>query len=306
MIALNSEIFHTRTLEESGDLVDISYQGLVSIMKLMDVNKKRDSIIFMNLGYKYSEKDYGPFMALAHGVYYPGIDRAYLVNDIDVRSDELVEEGCLNLPSTGDPNELFRWVYVKKRGGLDRKKWIVPAVVKDPLAFYTSDMTIICDGNDRRMHRMANRSAFAVMQDGKVVPCHSREALRDESKSFRASLQTNNKYMGYHWGPAAVNLLNDSKHLWLVEVGEPIYDNMNAVLRFGVDSEWVKSLLFAREAPLTESGRKRPILHWVREHKRRLKNKEDIDISKHLRGITEVSMSELNFKITQPVKENGK
>jgi hypothetical protein len=305
MIALNSEIHHTRPLDESGDLVDISYQGLVSIMKLMDADK-RDDLVFMNLGYKYSENDYGPFMALTQGVYYPGVDRAYLVNDIDIKSDDLVEEGCMNLPSSGDPEELFRWVYVRKRGGLDPKKWIVPASAKKPLAFYTSDMTIICDGDNRRLHRMANRSAFAVLHDGKVMPCHSREALRDDSKGFRKCLQSNNKAMGYHWGPAAVNLLNDSRHLWLVEVGEPVYENVDATLRFGVDSEWVKSLLFARQAPLTESGRKRPILHWVREHKRRLQNKEDIDISKHLRGITEVKMSELNFKITQPVKENGK
>jgi hypothetical protein len=303
MIALNSDIYYTRTLEEAGDLVDITYQGLISIMKLMD-SDKRDSITFMNLGYKYSNKDFGPVMALAHGVYFPGVSRAYLVNDIDIQSDELVDEGCLRLPPSADTGELFRWVYIKKRGGLDKSKWIVPHQAKKPLAFYTSDMTVISDGNDR-LSKLANRSAFAVLDDGKVVPCHSREALRDESKGFRRSLQSNNKMMGYHWGPAAVNLLNDSRHLWLVEVGEPVSEKMDATLRFGVDAEWVKSLLYAREAPLTESGRKRPILHWVKEHKRRLKNKEDIDISKHLRGITEVSMSNLDFKITQPVKENG-
>lgn len=304
MIALNTQINYTWNLEDSGDLVDITYQGLISIMKLLD-RDKTDNVTFMNLGYQYSTKDFGPTMALAHGVYYPGVTRAYFVNDIDIGSDELIEEGCMVLPPSSDTGELFRWVFVKKRGGLDGKKWLIPANARKPLAFYTSDMTIINDGNDR-LARLANRSAFAVLSDGKVVPCHSREALRDESRGFRKSLLSNNKIMGYHWGPAAVNLLNDSRHLWLVEVGEPVTRKINATLRFGVDSEWVKSLLIAREAPLTESGRKRPILHWVKEHKRRLQNKEDIDISKHLRGITEVTMSDLKFKITQPVKENVK
>jgi len=55
--------------------------------------------------------------------------------------------------------------------------------------------------------------------------------------------------------------------------------------------------------PLTVTGRKKPILHWVRAHQRRIKEGVDIDINKHLRGCCEFVMNDTKFCITLPHKQ---
>lgn len=103
---------------------------------------------------------------------------------------------------------------------------------------------------------------------------------------------------------AALSTAADFRHLWNVETEENT-TGVKAVrtpLRLGVDRELVKSLFYARQLPVTESGRRRPILHWVRAHQRRVQAGTDIDIRKHLRGITEFEMDGFPFKITNPTK----
>jgi hypothetical protein len=64
----------------------------------------------------------------------------------------------------------------------------------------------------------------------------------------------------------------------------------------------VKSLFFARELPITDTGRKRPILHWVRAHKRRIAERIEIDIEKYMRGTATMIMQGVEFEITKPQK----
>lgn len=90
----------------------------------------------------------------------------------------------------------------------------------------------------------------------------------------------------------------DRRFLWNV-----IADEGMAKATFGVYPEQIQSLFYAREMPLTEMGRKRPILHWVAAHQRRIKNGIEIDIEKHLRGITEFIYNGTKFIITRPIKE---
>lgn len=92
-------------------------------------------------------------------------------------------------------------------------------------------------------------------------------------------------------------LYQDRKFLWNVCAKEGI-----AKATFGVYPEQIKSLFYAREMPMTETGRKRPILHWVAAHQRRLKNGIDIDIEKHLRGTNEFVYQGTKFIITNPQK----
>jgi hypothetical protein len=95
-----------------------------------------------------------------------------------------------------------------------------------------------------------------------------------------------------------IGLYQDRKYLWNVTAKENI-----AKATFGVYPEQIKSLFYARELPMTETGRKRPILHWVKAHQRRLKAGIDIDIEKHLRGINEFVYQGTKFIITRPIKE---
>lgn len=69
---------------------------------------------------------------------------------------------------------------------------------------------------------------------------------------------------------------------------------------FGIYESQIKSLLYARQLPMTATGRKRPILHWVKAHQRRLKEGIDINVKKHLRGESEIIMNGTKFRIVYP------
>lgn len=101
----------------------------------------------------------------------------------------------------------------------------------------------------------------------------------------------------------AVNLFCDRRHLWQVETSEPTIIDRPTRLSVGVSPEHVKSLFYARTLPVTESGRKRPILHWVRAHQRRLAEGIEIDVSKHLRGSDAFEMGGFSWQITNPLKD---
>jgi hypothetical protein len=103
----------------------------------------------------------------------------------------------------------------------------------------------------------------------------------------------------------SMNAWSDSRYLWHATTTEDIGYGTKMPLRFrlGLSKEHIKSLFYARTLPITETGRKRPILHWVRAHQRRIKEGIDIDVTAHLRGIYKFEMDGLNFEITQPNKE---
>ena len=98
-----------------------------------------------------------------------------------------------------------------------------------------------------------------------------------------------------------IGLYEDRKYLWNVTAKES-----SAKATFGVYPEQIKSLFYARELPMTETGRKRPILHWVAAHNRRIKSGIDIDIEKHLRGVNEFVYQGTKFSITRPLKNLSK
>ena len=132
---------------------------------------------------------------------------------------------------------------------------------------------------------------FGISENGKVLSPFSR---RHRRPPFMHALA-----QGY---PSIVmNAWADSKFLWLANAAED-FGAFELKLRLGLDKEHIKSLFYARSLPVTETGRKRPILHWVRAHKRRIKEGIDIDINHYLRGITEIEMDGLRIQITQPNK----
>ena len=87
--------------------------------------------------------------------------------------------------------------------------------------------------------------------------------------------------------------------LWVVEAFE---DGVRSA--FGVNQEQVKSLFYAASRPLTASGRRSAILHWIRSHLRRIKGGIEIKtIPKSLRGESNFAMSGTQFQITKPLKK---
>jgi hypothetical protein len=70
---------------------------------------------------------------------------------------------------------------------------------------------------------------------------------------------------------------------------------------FSVDYEQIKSLFYARDAPVTQTGRLRYIKHWVRSHQRRVGEGTDFtNIPKHLRGEENITIGTTRFKIIHP------
>jgi hypothetical protein len=87
----------------------------------------------------------------------------------------------------------------------------------------------------------------------------------------------------------------DRRFCWEIAADEGF-----AKASLGCTAEEVKSLLYARELPVTATGRKRPILHLVAAHRRRMKEGIDVDIKPFLRGVAEVTMDGTRFKVRAP------
>lgn len=61
----------------------------------------------------------------------------------------------------------------------------------------------------------------------------------------------------------------------------------------------MKDLCDLRDAPLTDSGRRAAICHWVRGHKRNAEQGR-VDIKKHIRGVTVFPLGDMQITITPP------
>lgn len=95
--------------------------------------------------------------------------------------------------------------------------------------------------------------------------------------------------------PLMLQFAADERHCWRIEAIE-----RDASVRIGCQREEVKSLLYARDTPLTATGRKRPILHLVSAHRRRVRDGIEIDIDRFLRGTREVEMHGTLFRVHPP------
>jgi hypothetical protein len=61
-----------------------------------------------------------------------------------------------------------------------------------------------------------------------------------------------------------------------------------------------KELFALREAPLTPSGRKKAILHWVKNHNRKV-DEININVQQHWRGTREIQIDGFNIKLEEPM-----
>ena len=96
-------------------------------------------------------------------------------------------------------------------------------------------------------------------------------------------------------GLLALNTVADKRFCWSI-----VAKDGQANVELGCMQEEIKSLLYARSLPLTATGRKRPVLHLVAAHRRRIKEGIDIDISQYLRGTSTVEMNGTQFTICPP------
>lgn len=124
-----------------------------------------------------------------------------------------------------------------------------------------------------------------------VTPCFFKNEIRSLKRSTLRRLFC-----------TTVSSEADRKFLWNVSMHYPFVGDTKIWLDFGVKEEHVKSLFYARDCPLSETGRKRPIQHWVSSHRRRLQDNTEINIEKYLRGVNEFRMYGYDFIISSPKK----
>lgn len=94
---------------------------------------------------------------------------------------------------------------------------------------------------------------------------------------------------------AAIQFHNDRRFCWQIKAEE---SKAKAYLGCGISE--IKSLLYARSLPQTETGRKRPILHLVNAHQRRMKSGTEVDVTAFLRGVQTVEIGGTKFTVIPP------
>lgn len=143
------------------------------------------------------------------------------------------------------------------------------------------------------------RRFFTVTAGGKVVPCWQKipnnHGYQPGAKLTTLKTPEDELNQTGIWASVTLQMLADRRHCWTIAAQEKI-----ARAHLGCMQEEIKSLLYARSLPMTSTGRKRPILHLVESHKRRMQNGTDIDVSAFLRGVQTVEIGGTQFTVTPP------
>lgn len=231
------------------------------------------------------------------GFYVPGKARIVLADGFDTRNDPMPTFGTVLFPHDEKNGPKFYEGYCKlitlrqltsfpkgifRRGpGLPYEAvWIFPTnegKVEGERGFFSLD-------RDGKPH-----AAERVHQDGNQMWRRTEIRQFEHDPSKKAEYENAGLYI--------TQLIADERHTWRIEAIEK-----QARIRIGCEREEVKSLLYARDLPLTASGRKRPVLHLVHSHRRRMKSGVDVKIDEFLRGTREVEMDGTKFKVHPPLR----
>lgn len=253
-------------------------------------------LLIMNNGQRYlgnKKGDIRDYAALvAYGVRFPWKDRISFGNVVDLVNDELPEYAAIGLTKR-QGGQFAQCVYACSAPMFIGRKY---SALAGATKIYRVGVVTGFNPLSRQMAKHKDNDLdsivdpyFAgVMPDGTCVGSTINGAV-----SFHGA-----NILSY-----VVCLHNDRRYFWDVTASEEFWDGNPAKAHFSIDKEYVKSLFYARSLPMTQTGRLRPILHWVRSHQRRVKEGIDIDIAKHLRGIDAFSMHGVNFAISSPRKE---
>lgn len=281
------------------DVVNKAYSGLLAALDLVDVGKDGRIVVEQHDGGRIDpRKDFDVFTPFIEGIYIPGSERNYWCGYLDPVDCPPPESGCVYIaPRYKDVG--FEFITIKRLKRLPKK---VVCGCKKPSYIYKYYDTFFF--KERGQRPFVEGGYFAFDHDGVLWTVIDRLKLRDNIFRPVVTLR-NEREIGMHYAAGAISLLADRKYLWNIRTAEESglsNSDGEAIVNFGVEEDLVKSLVYARDEPITKTGRKRPILHWVDAHKRRIKKGIQVDVRKHLRGVTSFKMGELDFQITEPDK----
>lgn len=215
--------------------------------------------------------------------YVPSNSRFFMYGNLfDIENDPLPASGCLSMLTAGkvkesNPDSYAFMLYFRKVNSLG--KYWVRLGSGQIFEFYK----VIANTHDI----FGERYYVTVDKNGRVASCTQIINSVERPEKERNELTI--------WASTALQSIADKRFSWTITAIED-----RARVEIGCVPEEVKSLLYARTLPLTKSGRKRPILHVVEAHKRRLKNGVDIDIKEFLRGTREVEIGGTHFIVNPP------
>jgi hypothetical protein len=262
------------------------------------------TLLARGYGSRGSCVDFGPrdiVELLVHGVYLPCVERVTFLDQVDQRTDGLPQQASVAvLDSQGECS-----VYHLRR----IPKFPRPICQLAAGARYKMVEFLREEHHRNRKNRrwpgflepmgddvlMAYDSYFTVTPDDRIVHTIDPRTVGMDGIQVRHACCT-------VWPAYAMNVYADRTNLWQVQTTEHVLETKKTPLTLGVAESHIKSLFYARSLPVTETGRKRPILHWVKAHARRLAEGIDVDVNRHLRGITAFEMDGLSFQIISPEK----
>lgn len=149
---------------------------------------------------------------------------------------------------------------------------------------YYQTSSLLSSDHSQRVFGIKNRKGYVLYPFS--YPNESRSQYRDRD----------NKEVTQNFAICS-SVLEDSKlsNFWNIDISD-----FATITTYGSE-ESVKELLDIRKEPLTKTGQRKKVLHWVAGHRRNYKNKT-VDIESHLRGLTEFELGGFAVNITQPTK----
>jgi hypothetical protein len=275
-----------RSVLDSEALTDLVYRAFLTLM----ARRYQSSLFGCHEGFAADLLD-----LMTQGLYLPCVERTTYVAHVDQRNDGLPDHAAVFVLPEDGRCEIHQVRRVRR--------FPIGIAAVAPGVKYKH----VCWDRDRAQNRrekryfdndadvlIAHDGYVTVTPDDRVVhglatKCHwQRDPLWNAVRTI--------------WPAMVFNAWADRRFLWQVRTTDHVLDAVATPLTLGVAEEHVKSLFYARDLPVTETGRKRPILHWVQAHARRIQAGIEVDVCKHLRGITEFDMDGLHFQIVSPDK----
>lgn len=222
----------------------------------------------------------------------------WMINDnsFDLVNDKLPLVGCYGFAvkptdavTKNHPDAYFASVYVKQAQNLG-KHWhkVASGQLYEMITLVAKPQGI-----------SGERSFFTVTKDGKIVSCNVKLAsVRGYVPGVKQeTIGHDDTYIGERetWATITMNAEADRRFCWTITAKES-----GAKVHLGCMKEEVKSLLYARDLPMTATGRKRPVLHLVEAHKRRMKAGTDVNVDAFLRGVQTVEIDGTLFTVNPP------
>lgn len=275
-------------------LVDTAYDNLIKILSMFPDRKRGylEGMVYTDPK-KHKQRRMSPFNVMLNGLYILGAKRPQWEGYFDVNVDELPNKASVAMKAF-NCHKNFSWVNVNRLNKLPKGVW-AGGKSRSAAAIYQLDINALCNFGSEDRELLSSICYFLIDKDGSIV------TTQEPGKDMY--WDSDNSLVSHRYGSAALSMIADSKYVWNVECWDGHTDLAKVI--FGIEMEEVKSLMFARDLPMTATGRKRPILHWVKAHQRRIDEGIEVDVRKHMRGITEFKMGDLQFKITSPIKTPG-